>query len=101
MSEWPESCTHNIRPPILCDICYPLVTGKTRDGGVGPSALQYVLNCELDGEPLGGVEYFCIEQDRDGKRCLMIFTDRTVAAHVSERAGQLVPLAVAQRPGRA
>jgi len=56
--------------------------GRTVDGVVR-SALNVVLNCELDGEPMAGVEYICIEDDRDGNPCLMIFTDPTLAAHVS------------------
>jgi len=44
------------------------------------------IKCEIDGEPVLGVQYVSIELDRDGDHCLMIFTEPTLAIYLRASA---------------
>ena len=41
----------------------------------------------MDGIPLAGVKHVTIELDRDGGRCLMLFIDPTISAHLIAQDG--------------
>lgn len=86
-------CRHGIEPRIVCDICFPTLTPETMakigKGGKAGGGVMHVyhpdatINCEIDGEPVAGVRYVTTGIDRNGNLCLMLFTDLTLAEHVT------------------
>ncbi len=92
------ACEHRVYPPINCDICFPLYTediintvasgGESRGGAVPEIPVDWQPRCEVDGEPMAGVEHISVEIDRDGKLCVMVLTDPILAEHFKAQAGQ-------------
>ena len=52
-----------------------------------PDFIGGYIECEMDGIPLEGVKHVTIELDRDGGRCLMLFSDPTISAHLIAQDG--------------
>ena len=63
-------------------------------GGVShPDVINGYIKCEMDGIPMGGVRHITVVLDRDGNRCLMLFTDIAISAHLIGQDGPVSPTA--------
>ena len=58
----------------------------SRPGGMDIHNPGRAIKCEIDGEPVLGVQHVSIELDRDGDHCLMIVTEPILAVYLAASA---------------
>ena len=66
---------------------------KSTGHGAWPFPPGHAVRVEVDGKYAGVVVFGSFEINADGDTCLMLFKDRTLAAHIASGQGHDIPLA--------